>query len=72
MRIALPPHVNAVRARGKEYFYYQPHRGSARGNDEFAPGRAQVFEMPGPFRARAGRQRGPFRAGLIRVDQRGE
>lgn len=29
MRIALPPHVNAVRARGKEYFYYHPHRGTA-------------------------------------------
>jgi len=29
-RIPLPRHVNAVRARGKEYYYYHPHRGTER------------------------------------------
>lgn len=27
-RIALPPHVHAVKAKGREYFYYQPNRGA--------------------------------------------
>ncbi len=29
-RVTLPAHVHAVRARGKEYFYYQPFRGTTR------------------------------------------
>jgi integrase len=29
-RVKLPPHVHAVKAKGKEYFYYQPYRGSER------------------------------------------
>ena len=29
-RIPLPPHVNPVRARGKDYYYFQPQRGTAR------------------------------------------
>src|SRR5438309_4911961 len=30
VRIALPSHINAVRARGKNYFYFQPSRGTGR------------------------------------------
>ena len=29
-KVKLPPHVHAVKAKGKEYFYYQPYRGSER------------------------------------------
>jgi integrase len=29
-RIALPPGINAVRARGKSYYYFQPNRGTGR------------------------------------------
>ncbi len=29
-RIALPPHINAVNARGKSYYYFQPSRGTRR------------------------------------------
>ena len=29
-RFALPPHVNPVRARGKDYYYFQPQRGTPR------------------------------------------
>jgi hypothetical protein len=30
-RITLPPHINAVRARGKDYYYFHPARGTDRG-----------------------------------------
>ena len=29
-RVRLPPHVHAVKARGKDYYYYQPYRGTSR------------------------------------------
>jgi len=29
-RFVLPPHVNPVRARGKDYYYFQPQRGTPR------------------------------------------
>jgi hypothetical protein len=29
-RAKLPPYVHAVKAKGKQYYYYQPHRGSER------------------------------------------
>lgn len=29
-RVKLPPHVHAVKARGKDYYYFQPYRGTAR------------------------------------------
>ncbi len=29
-RVKLPPHVHAVKARGKEYYYFHPYRGTAR------------------------------------------
>ena len=29
-RIALPPHINAVTARGKDYYYFHPSRGTSR------------------------------------------
>lgn len=32
-KVKLPPHVHAVRARGKDYYYFQPFRGTARQNE---------------------------------------
>ena len=29
-KIALPPNINAVRARGKDYYYFHPSRGTKR------------------------------------------
>jgi hypothetical protein len=28
-RVELPPHVHAVKARGKDYYYFHAHRGTA-------------------------------------------
>ena len=40
--VKLPPHVHAVKARGKEYYYYQPFRGTRR--------EGQRVKLPGlPF-----------------------
>lgn len=30
LKIALPPHINAVRARGRDYYYFHPCRGTTR------------------------------------------
>lgn len=32
-RVKLPPHVHAVKARGKDYYYFQPYRGTGRQAD---------------------------------------
>jgi integrase len=38
-RISLPPHVNAVRSRGKDYYYFHPFRGTKTA--------AQAIRIPG-------------------------
>ncbi len=40
--VKLPPHVHVVRARGRYYYYYQPHRGT----DREAAGRVKLPGYP--------------------------
>ena len=59
-RAKLPLHVHAVKARGKDYYYYHPYRGTSREGERVSlPG--APFDALGIPNANGGRRTGVSR-----------